>query len=136
MRRSTKVAMASCASAVVAAIAVAVIADRVQARHELEARVTALTGGDPKRGERAIAVYGCGTCHEVPGVRTARGTVGPPLTRYGARTYVAGALRNTPENLVHFIRDPQAVEPGTAMPDVGVSEQDGRDIAAYLYTLE
>jgi cytochrome c1 len=44
-------------------------------------------------------------------------------------------LRNTPPNLVRWIREPQAVVPGNAMPNMGVSEVDARDIAAYLYTL-
>ena len=62
--------------------------------------------------------------------------MGPPLTRMGARTYLAGALPNTPENLVRWIRHPQEVRTPNAMPDMGVTEQDGRDIAAYLYTLQ
>ncbi|MFC4859441.1 c-type cytochrome, partial [Actinophytocola glycyrrhizae] len=80
--------------------------------------------------------YGCGSCHTVPGVDGADGLVGPPLTRFGARSYIAGALPNTGDNLQHWIRDPQEVEPGTAMPDLDVSELEARDIAAYLLTLE
>ena len=64
-----------------------------------------------------------------------RESAGPPLTRIGDRTYIAGMLRNTPANLVRWIREPQAVIPGNAMPNMGVSEADARDIAAYLYTL-
>jgi cytochrome c1 len=48
---------------------------------------------------------------------------------------VAGKLPNTPDQLVRWIQQPQAVEPGTAMPDLGVSLAEARDIAAYLYTL-
>jgi cytochrome c1 len=92
-------------------------------------------GAEPDRGRLAIASYGCGSCHVVPGVRGARGTVGPPLTDFGRRQYIAGALVNTPENLIRWIRDPQAVEPGTVMPVLGVSETDARDIAAYLLGL-
>lgn len=92
--------------------------------------------GDPVRGRQAIADYGCGSCHLVPGVTQADGLVGPPLTRFGARSYVAGALPNTAENLRRWIMDPQGVEPGTAMPDLGVTAVDARDIAAYLLTLE
>ena len=46
---------------------------------------------------------------------------------------IAGVLPNTPENLVHWLRSPQAVVPGNAMPDVGLSDAQARDIAAYLY---
>jgi cytochrome c1 len=92
-------------------------------------------GGEPARGERALVQYGCGSCHVVPGVPAAEGRVGPPLTDFADRAYVAGRLRNEPAALVRWIRDPQGIEPGTAMPNLGVSEADARDIAAYLYTL-
>ncbi|MFY1671465.1 c-type cytochrome [Plantactinospora sp. WMMB334] len=95
-----------------------------------------LREGYPDRGARLIQEYGCGSCHVVPGVRRADGLVGPPLTRFGARSYIAGALPNNAENLQRWIQDPQSVEPGTAMPDLGVTETDARDIAAYLFTLE
>ena len=92
--------------------------------------------GYPDRGARLIQQYGCGGCHTVPGVDRANGLVGPPLTRFGARSYIAGELPNNAENLRHWIQNPQSVEPGTAMPNLGVSEVDARDIVAYLYTLE
>jgi len=92
-------------------------------------------GGDPARGVRALGTYGCGSCHMIPGVDGANGNVGPPLTAFGRRTYVAGLLPNTQENLVHWIQQPQAVSPGNAMPNLGVTDRDARDIAAYLYTL-
>ncbi|MEU1688318.1 c-type cytochrome [Micromonospora sp. NPDC005707] len=92
--------------------------------------------GRPDRGAKLIAQYGCGSCHTVPGVDRAGGLVGPPLTRFGARSYIAGELPNNADNLRRWITDPQAVEPGTAMPNLGVSAIDAQDIAAYLYTLD
>jgi cytochrome c len=92
-------------------------------------------GGSAERGSQRIAQFGCPSCHTIPGVRNASGNVGPPLNRFGTRTYIAGMLRNTPANLVRWIREPQRVIPGNAMPNMGVSEADARDIAAYLYTL-
>ena len=94
------------------------------------------TLGDPDRGARLISDYGCGSCHVVPGVKDADGLVGPPLTSFGRRSYIAGQLPNNADNLQRWIRDPQEVEPGTAMPDLGVSTVDARDIAAYLLTLD
>jgi cytochrome c len=91
--------------------------------------------GDPRRGAEAIERFGCGSCHVIPGIREADGTVGPPLTDFARRGFIAGQLPNNGENLVRWIMDPQAVEPGTAMPDLRVSEADARDIAAYLFTL-
>ncbi|MFG1779495.1 c-type cytochrome [Micromonospora sp. NPDC049048] len=92
--------------------------------------------GRPDRGATLIAQYGCGSCHTIPGVNRANGLVGPPLTRFGSRSYIAGKLVNNADNLQHWITDPQAVVPGNAMPDLGVSPVDAQDIAAYLYTLD
>ena len=99
-------------------------------------RAAALTGGDPDRGRDAIRRLGCGSCHHVPGVRDANGRVGPPLDHMASRVYIAGVLPNTAANLFIWIRWPQGVLPKNAMPNLGASESDARDIAAYLYTLE
>jgi len=94
-----------------------------------------MTGGEPGRGRAAIRKYGCASCHAIPGVGGPQGEVGPPLASLGGRMYLAGALPNTPENLVRWIRQPQEIRRPNVMPDMGVTEEDGRDIAAYLYTL-
>lgn len=94
-----------------------------------------ISSGDPDRGRQLIEGYGCGGCHTIPGVHNANGLVGPPLMFFSRRTMVAGELPNTPENLVRWIRNPRSVEPGTAMPDLGLSTDQANDIAAYLYTL-
>lgn len=99
----------------------------------------AACGGQPSpkqeaqnAAQEAIDTYGCGSCHTIPGIRGADGLVGPPLTRFHERAYIAGQLPNTPENLVHWIMNPQEVAPGTAMPDLEVVEEDARVIATYL----
>lgn len=89
----------------------------------------------PERGKRALVDYGCTGCHMVPGVRGADALVGPPLTYWADREYIAGRIRNTPDNLVSWIMAPQSIAPGSAMPDMGVTWGDARDIAAYLLTL-
>lgn len=96
---------------------------------------TVETGGDAHRGVDVITRYRCGACHYIPGIRNARGMVGPPLMFFGQRTFIAGEVPNSPENLVRWIRSPKSIEPGTAMPELGLSDQDARDVAAYLYTL-
>lgn len=93
-------------------------------------------GGNAEQGRLVIRQYGCGSCHVIPGIPGANGTVGAPLTEFARRKYIAGALVNTPINLVDWIVTPQAIEPGTAMPNLGVSEEEARDIAAYLATLK
>ena len=100
-----------------------------------ESRYT-IAGADPERGKADIRMYGCGSCHMIPGLRDANGTVGPPLIMWSRRTYIAGEVPNTPEFLVRWIEMPQAIEPGTAMPNLGVTEGRARDIAAYLYTIK
>jgi cytochrome c len=105
--------------------------DRNAAR---DAAIT-LTGGDPDKGIAAIGRYGCGSCHDIPGIRSARGTVGPPLGNIAVRSYLAGQLSNSPSNMMRWIQHPQHVEPGTAMPEMGVTDGDARDITAFLYTL-
>lgn len=91
--------------------------------------------GNAQHGKQLIASYGCGACHLVPGVRDARGKVGPPLIYFSERTMIAGELPNTPPNLTRWIQHPKQVEPNTAMPELGVTQDEANDIAAYLYTL-
>jgi cytochrome c2 len=106
----------------------------VQQRERLRTHAAVEVGGDPSRGEAMFIQYGCGSCHALKDVRNATGTVGPPLDGIALRVIIGGHLSNTPENMEKWIRDPQHVSPGTAMPDLGVSEGDARDITAFLYT--
>ena len=92
-------------------------------------------GGNAQVGKTLIVSKGCGACHVIPGVQGARGLVGPPLYFYSRRVIIAGELPNTPDNLVRWLKDPKQVEPGTAMPDLNLNDQQARDVAAYLYTL-
>lgn len=93
------------------------------------------TGGSAERGRATIAAYRCGECHTIPGIRGAKGVVGPPLKSLARRTYIGGNFPNTPENLVHWVMSPQSMKPRTAMPELGLSEPQARDVAAYLDTL-
>jgi cytochrome c1 len=86
-------------------------------------------------GRAAIRRYGCGSCHTIPGVKGANALVGPPLVHFRRRAFIAGQLANTEPNLRRWITDPRAVEPGTAMPNLGVTAEDARNIAAYLESL-
>lgn len=93
--------------------------------------------GDPARGRAAIDRYGCASCHAIPGVRQAQVSyIAPPLDHFRQRAFIAGSLPNTVDNLVLWLLDPDAVEPGTAMPDVGLSRREANDIATYLHSLE
>jgi cytochrome c2 len=89
--------------------------------------------GDAQRGEAVIARLECGACHVIPGIPGAVSHTGPVLDDYAVRPYVAGKFPNEPETLVRFILDPPALAPLTAMPAVPMTDQDARDMAAYLY---
>ncbi len=93
-------------------------------------------GGDAEAGKDAIRHYGCQGCHTIPGIRQAGALVGPPLEHMANRVYLAGELPNTPQNLMKWIQHPHSVHPHTVMPEMGVTDKDARDIAAYLYTLK
>jgi cytochrome c2 len=92
--------------------------------------------GDPVRGRIALTQYACHACHVIPGITGSDVYVGPPLAGLASRTMIAGDIPNTPKNLLAWIRDPHSLDPATAMPNMGVREQDARDMAAYLSTLK
>jgi cytochrome c1 len=91
--------------------------------------------GNVDNGHALIERHACGACHTIPGVHGAVGVVGPPLDFFSRRSFIAGELPNTPANLQRWLLDPSAVEPRTAMPNVGLAPDEARDIAAYLSTL-
>jgi mono/diheme cytochrome c family protein len=93
-------------------------------------------GPSAERGKTALSQYACASCHEIPGVVGAKNPVGPPLGGIARRTYLGGVLPNTAQNMQRWIRSPQSVDTASAMPDLGVSERDARDIAAFLETLK
>lgn len=92
-----------------------------------------LSDANPNEGRRALISYGCGGCHSIPGIGMATGRVGPSLVGIGEQMFLAGNLQNEPENMIRWIRFPQEISPDTAMPDLGVTETEARDMAAYLY---
>lgn len=87
------------------------------------------------QGREVIEQFSCGKCHTIPGIRGAKGVVGPPLMEFGRRTYIAGNFPNEPQILTQWIMDPQAMKAKTAMPTLGLTEQQAQDAAAYLENL-
>lgn len=96
----------------------------------------AVDGGSPHRGKLLLAQFQCGSCHRIPEVESARGLAGPSLERFALRSYIAGRWPNREQELISWIRAPQTMSPGSLMPDMGVSADDARHMAAYLYTLK
>jgi cytochrome c1 len=95
-----------------------------------------ITRGHADAGRKDIQRYGCGACHRIPGISGADSLVGPSLERIASRVYIASHLVNEPNTMIAWIRDARHLRSPTAMPSLGVTEQEGRDIAAYLYTLK
>src|SRR4029453_13582421 len=119
----TRTAVALGLTVIDAGTAAGVIAETVNKRCIRPKPAPAATGGAPSRGEAMFIQYGCGSCHGVKHVRKASGAVGPSLDGVAVRAMIAGRLDNTPANLQAWIRDPQHISPGTAMPDLNVGEQ-------------
>ena len=132
MTLASRAALVATGAAVL--VAGGVLAETIDERSDIRSHAVAITGGDPDRGQQLFIDYGCGGCHGVKHVPRATGMVGPPLDGVAVRSILAGRLSNTPENMQRWIRDPQAVAPGTAMPDLNVDARDARDISAFLYT--
>jgi cytochrome c oxidase subunit 2 len=87
------------------------------------------------RGQHVFASTACVNCHTISGT-AAKGRFGPDLTHMATRdTIAAGAAANTPEQLRRWIRNPDAIKPGSKMPAMGLSEEDVADVATYLETL-
>ena len=131
---STKLVLGLVAAMLVTVLIVGAVWEYARERTQLRNHAAAITGGNPRRGEAMFIQYGCGSCHALRNVRTATGSVGPPLDGIATRAIIAGHAANRAENMEHWIRDPQQVSPGTAMPDLGVGAGDARDITAFLYT--
>lgn len=91
--------------------------------------------GDAARGKDAILRASCGSCHRIPGIDLADGTVGPSLAGFGRRSVIAGFWPNTPDHLAAWLLAPQRLVPGNVMPSTGLSPSEARDVAAYLQSL-
>jgi mono/diheme cytochrome c family protein len=96
---------------------------------------SAASGADAQRGREALEQYACASCHVIPGVAAPPGHVGPTLAGVNERSILAGLSANTPDGMIAWIRHPQQIKPSTAMPDMGVTMDDARNMVAYLATL-
>ncbi|MFL6732415.1 MAG: c-type cytochrome [Sphingomicrobium sp.] len=131
---STKTFFAILSVLLFAVALIGIVWEYARERGQMRSHAAAAVQGDPRRGEAMFIQYGCGSCHALKNVRTATGMVGPPLDGVAMRVIIGGRLANKPENMEKWIRDPQQISPGTAMPDLRVGENDARDITAFLYS--
>jgi cytochrome c oxidase subunit 2 len=83
--------------------------------------------GPAAQGAQIYQSEACGACH-APGV-----SGGPDLTHFGSRSIIgSGVLTNTPSNLATWLADPQAVKPGTKMPNFHLTSSQIQALVAYL----
>jgi mono/diheme cytochrome c family protein len=92
--------------------------------------------GNAERGRHVLQQYACVACHEIPGAVGASVPVGPPLDHMARRAFIAGVIQNTPQNMIAWLQAPKQFVPDGAMPNLGVTEQDATDMAAYLLSLQ
>jgi cytochrome c len=121
------------AAAIAAALSAFVVTNTIRDSQTRTAAAVALTGGEPARAPALFRRYGCSGCHTIPGIPGADGQTGTPLIGLSKHVYIAGVLENRSDNLVAWIVSPQSFSPQTAMPNTGISEQEAKDLAAYLY---
>jgi mono/diheme cytochrome c family protein len=93
----------------------------------------AMPQADPERGRIIMNRTGCGSCHRLPGVWP-KGTVGPSLGDFAQQTLIAGRLPNRAGVLAGYVRNAPAFAPGSGMPAMPLTDNEARDVAAYLYT--
>jgi cytochrome c2 len=91
---------------------------------------------DPHGEAKRLIAAQCSACHTVPGVPGAVGNVGPSLKGIARQQIIAGKLPNSPGNMVRWLMHPQKIWPGNAMPEMGLTQDQARKIAAYLFTLD
>jgi mono/diheme cytochrome c family protein len=92
--------------------------------------------GDDADVARGVIAANCSVCHTVPGVPQARGNVGPNLAGVGRRQVIAGKLPNSRPNLIRWISHAQDISPGSAMPDIPLTQAQAEAVADYLYSLD
>ena len=93
------------------------------------------SGAAVSAGQRVFESTACVNCHAVSGT-PAKGTFGPDLTHLMSRdTIASGAAPNTHEKLRLWIKNPDALKPGSKMPAMGLSDHDLDVLTTYLETL-
>ncbi|EZP74444.1 Cytochrome c oxidase polypeptide II [Sphingomonas paucimobilis] len=96
----------------------------------------AMPGADVQRGRALVQRTGCAACHLIPGIRWPQGRLGPDLTHFARQGMIAGRVPNRPDMLTAFVRNAPALVSGMTMPAMPLDQEEARDVAAYLYTLD
>jgi cytochrome c oxidase subunit 2 len=95
-----------------------------------------IAAADVASGKRVFETTACLNCHAVAGT-AANGRFGPDLTHLMSRdTLAAGAVKNTAENLKLWVKEPNALKPGSLMPPMHLPEEELDALVRYLVTLK
>jgi cytochrome c oxidase subunit 2 len=98
-------------------------------------REPAMVDESAAHGRRVFETTACINCHTVRGT-VANGRFGPDLTHLMSRATIAsGAADNTPENLRVWLREPDAIKPGSLMPAMKVSDAELDALVRYMRSL-
>ncbi len=82
-------------------------------------------------GARLFEQRSCSACHAYGG---AGARIAPDLTHLPSRaTLAAGAVENGRDALARWLADPQAMKPGTLMPNLHLGDQEIRDLVEFLW---
>ena len=93
-------------------------------------------GEEAVKGLALFQQMSCVSCHAINGT-IAGARVGPDLTHFASRHLLgAGVAGNTPENLRHWLADPQRVKLGVMMPDFKFTDEQLTQLVAYFETLK
>jgi cytochrome c oxidase subunit II len=88
-----------------------------------------------KVGRRVFETTACINCHTVRGT-AANGRFGPDLTHLMSRVTIAsGAAENTPENLRVWLKNPDAIKPGSLMPAMKMTDPELDALVGYMQSL-
>jgi len=87
---------------------------------------------DAQAGFKVFSTAGCSACHTIDGT-SFKGTLGPNLTNLGMHESIAAAtLDNNTTNLARWLSDPPAVMPDVDMPNLHLTQDQIRQVSAYL----
>jgi cytochrome c oxidase subunit 2 len=88
-----------------------------------------------QQGKALYTQSACVGCHTITGL--SGGTIGPNLTHFGSRkSLAANMMANTPANVARWIENPDHVKPGARMPNLGMTGEQSKALAAYLLSLK
>jgi cytochrome c oxidase subunit 2 len=86
-------------------------------------------------GRRVFETTACINCHTIRGT-AASGRFGPDLTHLMSRVTIAsGAAENTPESLRVWLKEPDAIKPGSLMPAMKMTDAELDALVRYMQSL-